>query len=534
MRFLRVLMVVYSLVASLLLYLSLPNCISRFGFWPLGWVFAIPLFMALPEKNSLQRLKVGFLFGIIFYALIMFWLLPLNGLGYLSLVLVFSTQPIIFCFLYKKIKFSDSQQLFSIERIADLIYVPALWVTTEFLRTLLLGGFSWTIGHSQSFFPLNIQLANVGGVYGISFALILFNYCIYRVIQNYTQSYFYGGVALGLLSVICIYGYFSIVDQLGKEKNKNPLEICAIQPNISTKVKWNQALLDQVVDEHVHLTRECLLKKRPDFIVWPETAIPDDFIKDLSLRRKITQIAHEVKTTLLLGAALYENDRYYNTAVLLNGQGTVLDIYRKKHLIPFSEYLPWGRYLNSLRQIFSLNVVDFYRGESPGIMTLAKRNTRPELGFQKFGVAICSEDGYPELFRKLVQSRAGFVVVMLNDAWFEQKTALALHAQFSIMRAVENGISVVRAANSGWSCSIAPSGHIRSSLTGRDGDFLRTSGVGRFLIFLGTPKTFYNQYGDIFAVFCSGFVIISFMILIIRSKKLKNIAADFMISKKIR
>lgn len=519
-------MTVFAVASALLLYLSFPNFINSFGFWPLGWIFAIPLLVALEQKRLNERLKAGFIFGFISYALLLSWLFPLNVFGYLAMVVVFSIQPVAFGILYRTISFPEPTRLMRvIGQIGNLFFVPALWVATEFLRSILLGGFSWTVGHSQSFFPVNIQLASVSGSYGISFVLILFSCCLYRILRDFSRMYFYGALSLAAVSFICAYGYFSIEDGSSAKITQKAFEICAVQPNISPEVKWDRTLLDQVVDEHIQLTLGSLNGRRPgpDLVVWPETAIPDDFIKDELMRSKVTRLCQKLKTHLLLGAALYENDRYYNSAVLLNGQGTVLDIYRKKYLIPFSEYLPWGRTLAFMRQLFNLNVVDFYRGKSPGIMTLGKAIPRKTAAEQKFGVAICSEDGYPGLFRKLVAERAGFIIVMLNDAWFKQRTALAFHVQMSIMRAVENRIQIVRVANSGWSCAIAPTGQIHSSLRDPQGNFLNIRGVGTFFVFPGSPKTFYNQYGDIFAVICLGFVIISLIIHVIQPRKNKTL-----------
>ena len=339
-------MVVNVLASAFLLYLSLPNLINLFGFWPLGWLFVIPLFMALERNNFTDRLKSGLIFGLTAFALILNWLIPLNVLGYFALVLIFGLQPVLFCLLYKTVSHLDSiRPNITLAHIADVLFVPALWVSIEFLRSICLGGFSWTIGYSQSFFPTGIQIAQVFGSYGISFVLILFNYCLYRIFRDYSRKYFYGAIAAVTVSFICIFGYSSMVDTRGQDANKKAYQICAIQPNIPTKVKWDDQLLDQVVDEHIQLTLQCLIDKQPDLVVWPETAIPDDFIKDRAMRAKVTQIARKVKTNLLLGAALLENDRYYNSAVLLDGRGDVRDIYREKYLIPFSEYLPWSHNL---------------------------------------------------------------------------------------------------------------------------------------------------------------------------------------------
>ncbi len=507
----------YPLVSAFLLYLAFPNLLILTGFWPMGWIFAVPLFFALEQKKWRERLKIGVVFGIGSYALLLSWLSLLNFLGYACLVLLFSLQAILFCLLCGEYRHTILKNFPLLEKGWRTIFPPALWVMTEYLRTVMLGGFSCGIGHSQSFFTPVIQLASVTGAYGISFVLILFNWSLYRIASYPPQRFFFSLMAAGTIAMVSCFGYFSNLTRSGQIPPQRKIDISVLQPNINPKVKWDKNSLEEVLNIHMDLTRKCLLKQRPDLIVWPETAIPDDFLKEASMREKITVLAREAKTYLLLGAALYEGDRYYNSAVLLDGKGVVLDIYRKKYLIPFSEYLPLSRTLSFMRHVFHLNVVDFYKGKSPGLMTLNRKTSNEEAYQQKFAVAICSEDGYPSLFRKLVSNQAGFVVVILNDAWFAQKTALLMHGQLSIMRAVENKIPIIRAANSGWSCLVNTDGSGGPFLI--NDNFLNSQGTRTWTVVPSVRGTFYTRYGDIFAVFCLSFVIMNFILVPHRKRK---------------
>jgi len=478
----------------------------------LAWIGLVPFLLALDGQPLLDRVKLAVIFSFLFFSLLVSWLLPLNFLGYLGFILVLMIAPVLFAVLFLR--------PFHNKRVG-IVYCPALWVATEFFRTNLLGGFAWTLGHSQSFQLTALQMAGLTGSYGLSFFLVMFNYCLYQLWKNEGNQYFYAACAFGAVFVLFGYGHFAFMDVQQSHQPTHFYEIGAIQPNISPQEKWDEHRIDKIIDKHIAVTKLCLQTRPPDMIVWPETAIPDDFIKDLSMREKISQIATQVKTHLLLGAALFENGRDYNSAVLLNGRGAVLDIYRKKYLIPFSEFLPFKQYLGFLRSSLNFNIYDFSPGKSLGIFTI-RQKTDDHQGYleEKFGVAICSEGSYPTLFRKLTLKESGFIVVLLNDAWFQQEAAMIMHAQSEIFRAVENRVSIVRVANSGWSCVIDPYGGIRP-LTNKKPK-LNKAGFYLFYVEANHATTFYNKYGDIFAVTCLGFVIINFVleaILFFRKKR---------------
>ena len=490
-----------SILSSILLYFSFPNFFSLFGFWPLAWVGLVPFFISLEGQTLLSRLKIGVIFSCLFFALLVSWLFSVNFLGYLGFIAVLMSAPVLFAVLFP-CPFQN--------KWLGLLYCPSLWVATEFLRTMLLGGFSWTFGHSQAFHLNAIQVAGVTGSYGISFFLVLFNYCVYRILRWDGNQYFHAASAVFCVLILFGIGSFLITADRPAEDSKNIYEISSIQPNISPQEKGDEEWVDKAIDKHIRLTRESIKDTHPDIVIWPETAIPDDFIKDSLMREKISRIALEVSAHLLLGAALTENGYDYNCAALLNGRGAVLDIYRKKHLVPFSEYLPWPHLFGFLRTFLNFDIYDFHAGQSLGLFTIRQKESTGNILEQKFGVAICSEGAYPDLFRKLVGKGSGFVVLLLNDAWFKQDAAMIMHAQNEIMRAVENRQPIIRAANSGWSCVIESDGRVRA-LTKKK-PFLNKAGFFIFHVLPNHQPTFYNKYGDIFALMCLVFVIINFVV----------------------
>ena len=227
-------------------------------------------------------------------------------------------------------------------------------------------------------------------------------------------------------------------------------------------------------------------------MVWPETAFTDDILTDTRWRPVLESAARSMDVNILVGSALLWDGRDLNSAVLLSSGGDWKSVYHKMHLVPFSEFTPhrFGRFAD----MFHVGKYHFTAGVRPGNMTLP--------GGKGFGVVICSEEFYPEMFERLAVAKPRFAVVMLNDGWFTRREALYLHALAGPVRAVESGFSVVRVANTGLTCAFDAYGRGigRSLSTGRPD-------VAVYDIPSSAGRTFYARYADVFALMCLVFVI---------------------------
>ncbi len=479
---------IYIFLSVFFAYLTFPNLFYLYGFSPLAWIFAIPLFFVLENKNFWRRCLNGLFFGLLFYACLVRWMTSYNELGYYAFVVALSIQPVVFA-SFLKTNFKN--------KFLEILYPPALWVTSEFLRPFLFHGFSWTIGYSQSFNPGVIQIVDVLGSYGISFVIILVNYCLFKILkasQESEQNLCLGTIVIAI-SIVYGYGFFS-PRFIHQPLSMHSFKICTVQPNINPHQKLNRDLVPFLIDQHVQWTQECLPYK-PDLIVWPETSVPDDFRRDGNLKNKIIDAVEMARTNFLIGAALSEDDKSFNSAVLLDERAQILNIYHKKNLVPFSEYQPFKEMVQIMNKFLNMKSYEFEAGRNLGVFSS---------NFSIFGVGICSEDAYPETFRQLALKNVGFIILMLNDGWFIHPEALVMHAQNSIMRAVENRIPIVRAANTGLSCSIDVYGNVSQQHPA-----LNTKDYFLTTIPAVSIKTFYTKYGDFFAVLCTVFVIISFV-----------------------
>jgi len=207
------------------------------------------------------------------------------------------------------------------------------------------------------------------------------------------------------------------------------------------------------------------------------------------------EIAEQTGAYLLFGSPSYrmvkEKVEYYNRAYLLSPQKEVIGSYDKIHLVPFGEYVPLSEFL-------------FFLGSLSTVGNLSSGRTIHNLHFPQgdFGVLICFEIIFPNLCRKFVKVGADFLVTITNDAWFGRTSAPYQHLSMVTFRAIENRVSIARAANTGISAFIDAKGEIRK----RSGLFVQEALVGQI-----GPKiegTFYTQYGDIFALVSSALALL--------------------------
>jgi len=484
-------------LSAILLYLAYPNSIFSLGFPYVAWFFAVPLFIALEKQPLLQRLLSGFLFGIVFYGLLVHWVYPINPTGYFLFVLLLTIQPLLFSALFKT-NF--------LNKTIGLIYVASLWVISEFLRTILMGGFTWTIGHTQAFFPFIIQTSSFTGGYGISFIIMLVNLCLYKIINRKSIkaiNYYISAIILTFIWIVLCDLIIKPVDSINLD---NQYSICSVQPNISPKEKTNIDLIDILADRQIALSQECLRNGPVDLIVWPETAITDDFLKDIVLYDKVLEMVKTLQTPVLIGAALLEEGKDLNSAVLVNEQGKVVETYHKQKLIPLNEYYPFEKSLPFLKKHIYKKKYQFHSGDRMNLFPLTHYSKKSVKAKNYFGTIICSEDLYPSLIKKWSQKKVGLMILLLNDAWFQKREAYLLHLQSSIMQAVSFRKPIVRTSNNGISCHINQSGEITNfELTKLKIDEKKT-----FLLNVLTSQSqsFYAKFGNVFAFFCILFVII--------------------------
>jgi apolipoprotein N-acyltransferase len=350
-------MIANVIVAAFLFYLSFPNGWSPHGLWPLAWIALVPFFVSLDGQSLKKRIWLGVFYGIVSYGLLLQWLWPVHWAGTVLFVLAMAIQPVVFVLFYRTIS----------HPLWGCIYVPALWVASEWMRTVFLKGFCWGLGYSQSFEPALIQLASLTGPYGVSFVIVFVNYCLVQSFQIPLKRKMYIGLALGMFLVIYAAGTWSIRTH---EKETPSLLVCAIQPNISPVKKLSLKDFDDNIQSQVALTEKALSGRRADIIVWPETTFPADVFKDDVWYPRLRRIAVENGAVFMFGAVPIIEEKSFNSTVIFDQKGEVVGIHHKQFLVPISEYRPGWISFGFLKGIFNAHGFDFTPGKQQDVFTV--------------------------------------------------------------------------------------------------------------------------------------------------------------------
>jgi apolipoprotein N-acyltransferase len=362
-----------------------------------------------------------------------------------------------------------------------LALVPPLWIGGEWLRGWLMDGFPWgLLGYSQhSVLPV-IQLAELTGVYGVSFLIVAVNCAIAAVVGLGWRAAAPGAaLAAVALAGSLAFGWHALAGQ--RAAGSREVRVGLIQPSIEQTLKWDPAQHAHILDTYEALTREAA-RSKPAVVLWPETATTIFLRGDQALLERLVRLASAVDAPLLVGS-IDRQDRpdgtFLNSAFLLSGQG-ITSKYDKIHLVPFGEYVPLGWLIGFVRS-WAEFISDFGVGEAHTVFRL------PEASF---GTVICYEVIFPELFREFVTRGADFMVNITNDAWFGRTSGPWQHLGMLPLRAVEHRVAIARAANTGISALVEPSGRVARSL----GLFER--GVLDGAVRLRSGSTLYTRWGD--------------------------------------
>jgi apolipoprotein N-acyltransferase len=489
-----------------LFYLSFPNVFAPRGIPFLAWGFLLPLLWALEKRTFISSVGVGLVWGMLAYGLLFRWLFPVSIAGYALFVTALALQGMILGGLLYLFPSNDRSR----RDLLYLVYVPSVWVLSEYVRSFLLDGFTWALGYALATEPSLIQSASWGGVYAVGWIMIFVNTALFLAVKEKNWHGRFKHIMFAFVLLVLNYGVGlkSITTPVAEEKNS--WRVAMLQPNITRTEKADVARYDENAARHITLIEESPAFDSVDLVIWPETAFPDDILTDDVWRPRLEGLARRHGVDMLIGSALLRGGYDINAAVLLTGQGIWKDSYEKQHLVPFSEAavsIPW---LGHKARRLGLQGYHFLAGTNPPVILLRRSDPRGNGGIEKnvvMGVAICSEEAYPSLFREIARKGGAFAVVMLNDGWFEAPEALRLHAHTGILRAVETGLPVLRTANTGWTVGFDGHGEEIEAVVGED-LLLQRAGVMVIDVPNKTPGSFYNRFGDIFAFTCMGFVII--------------------------
>jgi apolipoprotein N-acyltransferase len=481
-------------LSGLLLAASFPPIDLDF----LAWIALVPLLHALRGRTPKQAFWLSGVAGLIYFCGTIYWVTnSVNFYGHVPLLpaTLITLLLCAYCSLYPALFGAAAVRLRDARPAVFFATAPALWTTLELARTYVFSGFPWVLlGYTQYRHIALIQVADVTGVYGISFLIVLVNASIAEILadRKALRSLI---VAAVIAAAVLAYGTY----RLRHTGSNGSIRISVVQGNIEQDRKWDPAYQSEVIATYHRLTGEAL-KDRPDLIIWPETATPfyfggegDSAVLTKDLRRFVRSIG----TPLLTGTPTYERTGQgyllRNSAVFLNGDGAVEGIYTKHHLVPFGEYVPLKSSILFFVDKLVQAIGDFQPGSEYTVAAVRSAATGTTV---RVSTVICYEIIFPNLVRQFVSRGAAVMTNITNDAWFGKSSAPYQHFSMAVLRAVENHVPIARAANTGISGYIDANGRILAE----SGIF--TEAELTQTLFPGSSRTFYTRYGDLFSYLC--------------------------------
>ncbi|MGI9331849.1 MAG: apolipoprotein N-acyltransferase [Gammaproteobacteria bacterium] len=445
----------------------LPFGFAPFDHWWLAIVSPAALYVCWLSVTPARAAWRGWLYGIGSFGVGVSWIhesFQFSNIG-LGVAIPLTAGFVVFLSLYLALAGYVCGRLRGLSALARLALVyPAVWVLTEWLRGWLLSGFTWMqLGYSQ----LDTVLAGwfpIAGVYGVSFLVALSAAAVAALVcvaaprlaslegEGASRSSLLALLAASVLAWAAGAHARSIA---WTEAAGPPLRVALAQGNISQDNKWRPEWRQPTLDLYRELTRA---HADADLVVWPETALPGTYDIFKIYLRDIARETATSATDVIIGLPMREGEgslpggRIYNSVIVL---GPEPGFYRKRHLVPFGEFLPLRAVLQPVVNVMGIPVSQFTPGPADQPLPVAAGHP--------IALAICYEIAFGgEIARALPQAR--FLVTISNDAWFGRSFGPHQHQQIARARALETGRYLLRSTNTGVTSIVGPDGRTQAEL----------------------------------------------------------------------
>ncbi len=512
-----------SLTAKDYLIISLSGVLFASAFFSrylshLAWICLVPLFFAIDKKSPYASLKAGIIFGTAANFVGQYWLIgTLNRFG--GFPWIVSTIFILILCLYMALQFGLFSYLCTRcvaihkKSIAGGLMAATIWVGLEYLFPKL---FPYGISNSQGFNTILIQVADLFGMYFLSFVVVNVNYSIFSIIKKYAETGVWslktGLLSFALLLFVLTYGSFRLKEETLRISSSPKIKAAIVQANFDFFEK-NEDNERKITEKHKKMSYKVASS---DLIIWPETAVQSWLPLEADYYTADgTAVVPPIKDTFfVIGGLSFQRTQKgesikYNTAFLLDSNSKILGRYHKIKLLMFGEYLPFSNIFPKIKELSPASG-DFTPGKELNLLETSIRNTQ-----LKIGPLICYEDIIPSFSRKLSAKGANILVNLTNDAWFGRSVAPYQHLLISIPRTVETRRYLIRSTNTGISAFIDSRGKVLYS-----SKLFEDEAVEKEVALINNVQTLYTQIGDTFPIICtvvSGIIVIYF--LFVRSRK---------------
>ena len=529
----------WAVLSAALLALAFPD----FGLWALAWVGLVPLlFVVAARPRAPQAFALGWLTGTLFFYASCHWL-TFPMIHYAGIP-AFVAYPLLFpatlvAGLFPALFALALARLCARWGPLALFLAPPLWAASEWARLGVIGQLWNALGYSQAEAPELIQAARAGGVYAVSFLLLLSNAALaYALLRRSLRA---AALSLGALSCVALaVAYFLLSAAPAVSDPGTPgAVVVAVQPNVMPDFERPAAEFRALEEEHFRMSADVLraldegvvppalveeaerreadgggdfeaggargvngvfvhgllrpeLSKLPRVVVWPESPMNFSFADDARFREKLAGFNREHRSSLIFNSMEpVSGGGDYNAAVLVNEEGGLAVQYDKIRLLPFGEYVPLPRWVPGASFVRGV-VGDFTPGARYTLMPLGGADG------PRAGVFICVESAYPSLTRQFAREGADVLIEMTNDAYQGDTAVLRQHLANAAFRAVETGRPVLRVTNTGITARVTARGHVLDA-TEKFRPAVRVWTAARS----DGGQTFYVRHGDAFVMLCA-------------------------------
>ncbi|NQV30309.1 MAG: apolipoprotein N-acyltransferase [Candidatus Marinimicrobia bacterium] len=478
-----------AILSGLLLTLSFPP----FDMFFVAWVAWLPLWVALQQIGWQRGFKLGYITGFIFTLTSLNWIANNSGTSFLvafaSMMGSVAYMSLWFG-LFGLIIARAGRNLGS----KGLWLAPIFWVSIEFIYSYhgFTLAFPWlSLAMTQNFALPIQQLAEYGGIYAVSFWVVMLNTILYQLefgkLTVRTQQLIWGILGFIIVGTI-IFG--AVRMKVLGELNQSSIRVGIIQTNLDPHEKWIREKKTKHVQSIIDQS-EKLLADSVKILIWPESAIPAHLSYYPQFDRKIRKFVESHAVSILTGALHHEEIAgeyvFYNSAFFYS-PGLPAAIYSKQGLVPFAERIPLVDTFPALKNL-NIGQANFRPGEEALVYPMGNREEISDLG-----TVICYESADPYIFREFLLNGADLMAIITNDAWLGKSPGPYQHLAAGRLRAIENRVSIARAAQTGISAMILPSGRIAASFPlGERGEIVYDAPIGM-------ERTFYTRNGNVFAL----------------------------------
>lgn len=516
--------IILSLSSAILLGISFPP----FQFGVIACVAFVPFLILADSIESYGRFfRYAYFTFFVFSMLALYWVggfthgkdpyLMIAGVAlYLWEPLVLSIPAMVYFFVRKSLKSKYSVLAF-----------PFIWITMEWLYALGELAFPWlTLGNTQTYNLEKIQFADITGVYGISFWVLVLNVLTYFLVKEVQSGilpknrYYLAAV---ILMVYLLPNFYRVDEHSFQNHEGKKINVGIVQPNVDPWNKWENAntfLGRWMQSKHYLDLIGKHINKDIDLVVLPESAILLNLPAHYEQMQEFKTVIDRLNVSVISGyvrVQYYEpenapptssaikgsNIRYdsFNSIMFVEPNSKDVQSYSKMRLVPFAERIPYANKVPFLIEPLRWGV---------GISNWGLANDSTIFESKNFGSKfismVCYESIFPEFISHFVNNGAEFLVFITNDSWWGNTSGARQHNQYAVLRAIENRRWVVRCANGGISSFVDPMGRMF------DQTQMYTEAYISHQIEPLKNKTFYSIHGDWIARICASITIFILLI----------------------